>query len=230
LDPPQAGNASDPDAGRQFGAIFQRHPGTATGGGSLPTAEAAVLRVMAIPSHGREAWIDPSTAAIMQALLVQPDATPGRPVADVRRALDLTERILDQSFGLVGRDRSWYGSVGLIMASLRRELVGIDRRLSSLQDRNLPAEQRATLSRELHVVVAGLLLGRDLDGDGRVDPRRDVAGLLQLRDTLGYATVTDGEDWNCRALPPSLESVLADYRQEMLWCDTPATAEATPQS
>jgi hypothetical protein len=217
------------DATTPFMPIFGRHPATRAGGGALPTAEAGILRVMASMSSADDALIDGPTAAAMRILLTAPDTSMAEPVEDVSHALALMEHSLDQFLG-PDRDTEWFRSAATILAGLKSEIATIDKALASLERDNLSPSLRTQLSQKVRLAVPALLSGRDMSGDERIDAKVDLAGLLQLRDTLGYPAVVDGEDWNCRPLPASLEAELAVYRQDILWCGRRATADGISQS
>jgi hypothetical protein len=185
---------------------------------------------MAVVDGSGPTGLAPQEAAEMRRLLVarsRPDATQ---VQDVSHALDLVETSLEAGPGRTEQRSDWYRNVLQIVTGLRFDLAVLDRSLGRLGNGTMPAGERAAETRDLKVRLHALMLGRDLDGDGRVDPHRDVAGLLQLRDALGYAAVADGEDWNCRDQPEPIQTVLASYRQDVLWCEMPRVGEEIPQS
>ena len=227
---PEAGATAQADAKAPFMPIFGRHPATVTGGGALPTAEAAVVKAMTFaPSADHGLPIDRHAALAVRALLTAPGVSTARPVEDVLRALALIERTLNQFFD-AQRETVWFGNALTILAGLRSELARVDKDLARLEGDDLPLLERVALSDNVRLALPMILAGRDTDSDTLPDPHVDLAGLLQLRDVLGYPAVVDGEDWNCRVLPPSLESDLAVYRQAALWCGRPATADGVPQS
>ncbi|WP_205624974.1 hypothetical protein [Geminicoccus roseus] len=225
--PEQAAVGADP---APFALIFGRHPATGTGGGALPTAETAVVQAMTVMDQAGGSGLDPRAAATMRRLLVTRSPRDATQVQDVSHALDLVEASLEAGPGRTQQGSSWYRNVSQIVTGLRFDLAVVDRSLARLGNPEMPDQERLRATRELQARLQALMLGRDLDGDGRVDPRKDVAGLLQLRDALGYAAVVDGEDWNCQAQPEPIQTVLASYRQEVLWCEMPRVAEEIPQS
>jgi hypothetical protein len=213
-----------------FMRIFGRHPDTESGGGALPTAEAAVVRILASGKDGDEGWLDPPAAGALRALLIDPDHAPDERVADVVHALDLLESSLRGSLDQDQQRTAWYHDVQAMIGSLRDRTVMLDRSLDLIAGRPVRGEGRTAEAVRLRAGLQALLVGQDLDGDRQVDPRRETVGLLQLRDALGYAAVVDGEDWNCRVQPEPLEAFLADYRRDLLWCGAPAGTEEVPQS
>ncbi|WP_159715683.1 hypothetical protein [Geminicoccus flavidas] len=213
-----------------FALIFGRHPATQNGGGALPTAETAVAQAIRLARAAGPDGLPPQDAQDLRPLLVARGQQELADVQDLSQALDLVEASLEAGPGQTGWQGDWYRGVSQIVTGLRFDIAVTDRVLEQLADPRLPDDERRTASAELQARLAALMLGQDLNGDGRVDPRADVAGLLQLRDALGYAAVVDGEDWNCRSQPEPIQTVLAAYRQEVLWCEMPRAAEDVPQS
>jgi hypothetical protein len=230
-DGPQAARAEVEYDPAPFALIFGRHPNTDSGGGALPTAETAVVQAMTLIDERGPPGLDPQTAAAIRRILVARSRRDALRVQDLSHALDLVEASLEAGPGKRSQRSDWYRNVNQIVTSLRFDLAVVDRSLGRLSNPEMPPEERRDATRDLQVRLQALMLGRDLDGDGRVDPRKDVAGLLQLRDALGYAAVVDGEDWNCRSQPEPIQTVLASYRQEVLWCAMPPSpAQEIPQS
>lgn len=213
-----------------FTLIFARHPATSSGGGALPTAESAVVLAITVMDGAKPHAVAPQDVRTMRELLIARGRRDAERIQDVSRALDLVEASLEAGLGGTERRTDWYRNVSQIVTGLRFDLAVIDRELARLADPDMPAAARRSASQDLEVRLQALMMGRDLDGDGRIDPRKDVAGLLQLRDALGYAAVVDGEDWNCRAQPEPIQTVLTPYRQQVLWCATSPAAEEIPQS
>ncbi|WP_222183628.1 hypothetical protein [Geminicoccus harenae] len=213
-----------------FALIFGRHPATESGGGALPTAEAAVAQAIRLARVPGPDGLPPQDAQDLRPLLMARGQQEPVAVQDLSQALDLVEASLEAGPGQTEWQGDWYRGVSQIVTGLRFDIAVTDRVLEQLADQHLPEDERRAASAELQARLATLMLGQDLDGDGRVDPRADVAGLLQLRDALGYAAVVDGEDWNCRSQPEPIQTVLAAYRQEVLWCEMPRAAEDVPQS
>jgi len=213
-----------------FAQIFARHPATESGGGALPTAETAVARAIRLARDAGPGGLTPQKAQFLRPLLVARGQQELAGVRDLSQALNLVEASLEAGPGQTERQSGWYRGVSQIMTGLRFDIAVTDRLLDQLADPRLPDAERRRASAELQARLAALMVGQDLNGDGRVDPRADVAGLLQLRDALGYAAVVDGEDWNCRSQPEPIQTVLAAYRQEVLWCEMPTAAADVPQS
>ncbi len=227
---PQAEQARGTPDPEPFNLIFGRHPATGSGGGALPTAETAVVQAIMVADNAGAPGLAPEEAVEMRRLLVGRNRSGTDQVQDVSHALDLVETSLEAGPGRTEQRSDWYRNVLQIVTGLRFDLAVLDRSLGRLGSDAMPAEERTAETRDLKVRLHALMLGRDLDGDGRVDPRKDVAGLLQLRDALGYAAVADGEDWNCRDQPEPIQTVLASYRQDVLWCEMPRVGEEIPQS
>ena len=223
----RAGTLVDP---APFALIFDSNPETQNGAGALPTAETAVARAITTIDQVGAAGLDAPSAAAVRRSLIARGRDEAADVRDLSHSLDLVETDLERGVDGSERNSDWYRNVGQIVIGLRLDMTVVDRTLGRLSNQEMPAQERRTVTHGLRSRLQALLIGRDLDEDGRVDPRRDVAGLLQLRDALNYAAVSDGEDWNCREQPEPAKTVLAAYRQDVLWCPAKPPLQEIPQS
>lgn len=179
---------------------------TATGGGLLPTAEAAVARAIhrldALPERG----LDADEAA---ALL--------RPVADAGDALRLIDGELARLAVAVEAEdpalRRWDERAQRILDVVWHRWLLVRDQAVRLADPSLDPSGRATLGAALAGQLRQLLAG-----PAEAGPSVDSAGLLQLRDALGYVAADDGIDWDCRAQPAALMLDLQSYRETELFC------------
>jgi hypothetical protein len=187
---------------------------TATGGGLLPTAEAAIARAV----HRIESVPDGGLGAGDAAALLRDLDTGAQPVADAGGALYLIAGELARLGAAVqDQDRAlltWGERAGRILGTIRRQWLAARDRARQLAGLSLADHDRVTLS----LALAGQLR-RLLAGPVQADAESvDSASLLELRDALGYVAAGDGIDWNCRAEPAALLADLQSYRETELFC------------